>query len=87
MSHHRRSGMFVIALALGGMLATGCSVVNKVKQEIHNVEGNKATVDSFTQHLQAGHDDAIRGDVRDLGRRTGDRRLRRRPRERRTGHP
>ena len=54
MSHHRRSGMFVIALALGGVLATGCSVVNKVKHEIHNVEGNKATVDSFTQHLQAG---------------------------------
>ncbi len=54
MSHHRRTGIFVVALALGGLCATGCSVVNKVKNEIHNVEGNKATIDSFTQNLQTG---------------------------------
>ena len=41
------------ALAALGLLATGCSVVNKVKQDVHNVEGNKATVDSFTQNLQS----------------------------------
>jgi hypothetical protein len=33
--------------------ATGCSVVGKVKTAVHNVEGNKATIDSFTQNLQS----------------------------------
>ena len=37
-----------------GCSATGCSVVSKVAQDVHNVEGNKATIDSFTQNLQSG---------------------------------
>jgi hypothetical protein len=39
-----------------GVLATGCGVVGKVKQAVHNVEGNKATIDSFTQNLQSTKD-------------------------------
>lgn len=53
MSHHRSAGIVVVAVALGGVLATGCGVVAKVKQAVHTVEGNKATVDSFTQNLQS----------------------------------
>ena len=33
------------------VVAAGCSVVNKVKPTVHDVEGNKATIDSFTQNL------------------------------------
>ena len=39
-----------------GALATSCSVVSKVKQAVHTVEGNKATIDSFTQNLQSTKD-------------------------------
>ena len=39
-----------------GVLATGCGVVGKVKLAVHNVEGNKATIDSFTQNLQSTKD-------------------------------
>ncbi len=54
MSHlSSRIGMSVAIVATAGLLATGCSVVNKVRQDVHNVEGNKATIDSFTQNLQS----------------------------------
>jgi hypothetical protein len=39
-----------------GALVTGSSVVNKVKQDVHTVEANKSTVDSFTQNLQSTKD-------------------------------
>ena len=42
-----------------GALATGCSAVSKVKQDVHTVEGNKSTVDSFTQNLQSTKDTAF----------------------------
>jgi hypothetical protein len=48
-----RIGICVAIVATVGVLATGCSVVSKVKQAVHNVEGNKATIDSFTQNLQS----------------------------------
>jgi len=54
MSHRsRRIGMSTAVLVTAGLLATGCGVVNKVRQAVHNVEGNKATIDSFTQNLQS----------------------------------
>ena len=53
MSQPSRIGIIMASLVAVGALATGCSVVNKVKQAVHTVEGNKATIDSFTQHLQA----------------------------------
>ena len=49
----RRITLFVAAAATLGLAATGCSVVNKVKQGVHNVEANKAAIDSFTQSLQS----------------------------------
>ena len=44
-----------LLLVVGG-LASGCGVVGKVKQTVHTVEGNKATIDSFTQNLQSTKD-------------------------------
>ena len=55
MAQRSRIG-FVVALVTAGALATGCSVVSKVKQDVHNVESNKSTVDSFTQNLQSSKD-------------------------------
>ena len=42
----RRSatGIVVIALALGGLGLSGCSIVSAVKKIAHNVEANKATM-------------------------------------------
>ncbi len=54
MAHFRsRIGIAVAIAATVGVLASGCSVVNKVKQAVHNVEGNRATIDSFNQSLQS----------------------------------
>jgi hypothetical protein len=46
----------VAALVAVGALAAGCSVVSKVKLDVHRVEANKSTVDSFTQNLQSSKD-------------------------------
>jgi hypothetical protein len=59
MSHPSRTGIVMASLVAVGALATGCSVVNKVKQAVHNVEGNKATINSFTQNLQSTKDTAF----------------------------
>jgi hypothetical protein len=53
MSQRSRIGIVMASLAAVGALGAGCSVVNKVKQAVHTVEGNKATLDSFTQNLQS----------------------------------
>ena len=55
----RRIGILVATAAAVGLLATGCSAVNKVRQAVHNVEGNKATIDSFTQNLQSNQSTAF----------------------------
>jgi hypothetical protein len=49
----QRIALLAAGIATAGLLATGCSFVNKVRQEVHTVEGNKATIDSFTQNLQS----------------------------------
>jgi hypothetical protein len=49
----RRVTLFVVAVVTLGLVATGCSAVAKVRQDVHNVEGNRATIDSFTQNLQS----------------------------------
>jgi hypothetical protein len=49
----------VVALVALGALATGCSVVNKARQAVHTVEGNKTTLDDFTQNLQSAKDTAF----------------------------
>ena len=87
MAHRSRIGILMASLLAVGVVATGCGVVGKVKQAVHNVEGNKATIDSFTPEpaIHQGH--AVRGDLHDDGELAGHRRLRRRPIERRAGLP
>jgi hypothetical protein len=41
--------LVVIAMAL-----SGCSIVKAVKKAVHDVEGNKATIDAFTTKIQSG---------------------------------
>jgi hypothetical protein len=53
-SFRSRTGFLVAILATVGLFASGCSVVSKVKNDVHTIEGNKDTVDSFTQGLQSG---------------------------------
>lgn len=49
----RRISTLVALLVCVGLVGTGCSAVNKVRNAVHTVEGNKATIDSFTQNLQS----------------------------------
>ncbi len=56
MAHDVRAGLAgraALAAAAVGMLAAGCGVVHKVDQAVHNVEGNTAKIDSFSQKLQS----------------------------------
>jgi hypothetical protein len=55
----QRSIGFVVALVAVGALATGCSTVSKIKQDVHTVDSNRSTVDSFTQNLQSSKDTAF----------------------------
>ena len=56
MSDRSRIGFLMAVLVAVGAVATGCSVVSKVKLDVHTVEANKSTVDSFTQNLQSTKD-------------------------------
>jgi hypothetical protein len=47
----RGTAGITVALAIAGL--TGCSIVSKVNQIRHNVDGNKSIVDSFTQGLKS----------------------------------
>src|SRR5580692_11675864 len=53
MTQRSRIGFLIVSLVLTGALATGCSAVSKIKQAVHTVEGNRATIDSFNQNLQS----------------------------------
>jgi hypothetical protein len=55
-SDRSRIGFLMAALVGVGVFAAGCSAVNKIKQDVHTVEANKSTVDSFTQNLQSNKD-------------------------------
>jgi hypothetical protein len=56
MAQRGRIGLLVLALMAVGTLAASCSAVGKIKQAVHTVEGNKATIDSFSQNLQSTTD-------------------------------
>jgi hypothetical protein len=53
MTQRSRIGFLIVSLVLAGAFAASCSAVGKIKQAVHTVEGNKATIDSFNQHLQS----------------------------------
>lgn len=50
----RRASAGAAALAVACALLAGCSVVSQIHKIEHTVEGNKATVDAFTQKIQNG---------------------------------
>jgi hypothetical protein len=49
-----RTGVTAMALVLTGLGLTSCGVVKAVKQVSHDVESNKATIDTFTGRLKSG---------------------------------
>ena len=54
MAHLRsRIGIPLAIVVTVGVLASGCSALSKVRQDVHNVENNRSTIDSFTQNLQS----------------------------------
>ena len=50
----RTSGVIVVVLALGAVGFNSCGIINKVKSTVHDIQGNKATIDSFNTKLQSG---------------------------------
>ena len=56
MSFRSRTGILMASVVAIGVVATGCSAVSKVKQEVHNLEANRAKVNSFTKNLQSTKD-------------------------------
>ena len=43
-----------VALMLSAFGLTGCGVVKEASKIVHDVEGNKATIDAFTNKVQSG---------------------------------
>ena len=54
LSRLRNLAMVALTLVVGAFGLTACSVVDKVKNAVQDVNGNKATIDSFTTKLQSG---------------------------------
>ncbi|HYA68846.1 MAG TPA: hypothetical protein VED63_08945 [Acidimicrobiales bacterium] len=50
----RRPARAVAVLVLGGLGLTGCTAISAVQKAIHTVQGNKATIDTFTNKIQSG---------------------------------
>jgi hypothetical protein len=48
------TGWIVVIVGLAGLLASSCSVVKAATKVVHDVSGNKAKIDAFTQKVQAG---------------------------------
>jgi len=49
----RRVGAAVAALVVVTFAVTGCSAINAIKKAVHTVEGNKSTIDAFTNKMQS----------------------------------
>jgi len=50
----RTTRAVAVALALSAFALTGCGVVRAASKIAHSVEGNKATIDAFTNKVQSG---------------------------------
>jgi hypothetical protein len=51
---YRSASTVAVALAVGALGFNACGVINKVKNVVHDVHGNKATIDAFDTKLQTG---------------------------------
>ena len=54
LARRRTAVVVVAALALGSLGFSGCGVISKVKAAVHTVEGNKSTMDAFTNKIKSG---------------------------------
>jgi hypothetical protein len=50
---HRIIGVALVALMGSGFVLTGCSVVKAVSKVAHDVEGNRDTIDAFTNKMSS----------------------------------
>jgi hypothetical protein len=50
----RTTRVVVVALVLGSVALTSCSAINAVRKVEHDVTGNKATIDNFTNTIKSG---------------------------------
>jgi hypothetical protein len=50
----RIAGSLAGALMVGVFGFSACGIINKVKNAVHDIRGNKATVDAFNSKLQSG---------------------------------
>jgi hypothetical protein len=50
----RTAGVVATTLSLGAFGFSACSAINKVKAAVHDIRGNKATIDAFNTKLQSG---------------------------------
>ncbi|HEY2213448.1 MAG TPA: hypothetical protein VGH31_00225 [Acidimicrobiales bacterium] len=50
----RRNLSMGLAATAGVLGLTACATIDKVKSAVHDIRGNKATIDSFTTKLQSG---------------------------------
>jgi hypothetical protein len=50
----RMGGVVATALLVGVFGLSACSIIHKVKAAVHDIRGNKATIDAFNTKLQSG---------------------------------
>ena len=50
----RAAPVVILALLLCTVAVTGCAAINKARTSVHDIEGNKATIDDFTGKVQSG---------------------------------
>jgi hypothetical protein len=50
----RTAGVAAATLAVGAFGFSACSAISKVKTAVHDIRGNKATIDAFDTKLQSG---------------------------------
>ncbi len=50
----RLLGLGLIVAVVGAVALGGCTAINDAKKAVHDVEGNKSTIDAFTSKVQNG---------------------------------
>ena len=53
-AHLRSAGVVCVGLTVVALGFNACGVITKVKNAVHDIRGNRATIDAFTTRLQSG---------------------------------
>jgi len=53
-AHLRTAGVMCIGLTVVALGVSACGAINKVRNAVHDIRGNKATIDAFTARVQSG---------------------------------